>query len=374
MAKSLIFCVALLAGLGLARVARAGESAAAMIAESQAALDKGDAGEARRLADAALKDGASGGERAQLLLSRGLALELLGSHDGALADLTAAIDSRALARDDRAQALLQRGFLLDGLGKLDAAARDYGAVIALKTAQAATALNNRANIWRRQDKLAEARRDYLAALDAGSARPQYPYYGLGQIAEAQHDKETARGFYAKAVAADPGYHLASERLAELGGAPDAALAEPDAIHLRQPLPGTEPAARPDPSRPDRTPIVLKPPRASRPIPARSVLKPPQAARPAPLGLRPALDASAPGGAEVQLGAWRSEAEARAGWTRAQARAGGLLDGLRPHIVTTDLPGKGRYYRLRTAPARGQARGRFCAALAGQGLACLPARD
>ncbi len=361
MAKSLFLCLLLLTSPGLAR-ARAAEATPALIAETQAALEKGDAAEAQRLADAGLKGHASGAERAQLLLSRGLARELLGSHEQALEDFTAAINGRALAVADRAQALLQRGFLNDGLGRLDAAARDYGAVVALKTGLTATALNTRANVFRRQNRLDEARRDYLAALQAGSAKPQYPYYGLGQIAEAQHDKEAARGFYAKAVAVDPSYGLASERLAELGGPAELALTEPDVVRLHQPAPRTD---------------IAPPSQKARPAPGRIVLKRPRqhAGRPAPapsLGLRPALDApvSVATGAEVQLGAWRSEAEAQAGWIKAQGKAGSLLDGLTPHIVAADLPGKGRYYRLRTAPAAGQSRSRLCAAMVRQGLACL----
>ena len=70
-----------------------------------------------------------------------------------------------------------------------------------------------------------------------------------------------------------------------------------------------------------------------------------------------------------MGAWRTEAEAGQGWNSAQKRSGGLLDGLSPHIVAVDLPGKGRYYRLRVAaPAK------LCAALKAASVDCIPARD
>lgn len=369
----LIFCLLLLTGLSVGGEAHAAATAMpAVIAEVQAALDKGDAAQAQRLADGAL-GAAGGGERAQLLLYRGLARELLGSHDAALADFTTAIDSRSLPRDDRAQALLQRGFLLDGLGRLDLAAKDYGAVVALKTPLAATALNNRGNIFRRQNRMTEARRDYLASLDGGNAKPQYPYFGLGQIAETQGDKNAARDFYAKAVAADPSYRLASERLEELGGPPEGRLADPaDTIHLHPPQ--AQAVAAPATLKPlpasDR--IVLKPPR---PTPERIVLKPPRRAPsrlvPQPVGLRPALDSAVAGGPEVQLGAWRSQAEAEVGWQRASSRAGGALDGLRPHIVRADLPGRGTYYRLRVATPAPES---LCGKLRAAGLDCLRARD
>ena len=92
------------------------------------------------------------------------------------------------------------------------------------------------------------------------------------------------------------------------------------------------------------------------------------------GAGPALDAAAaakPARQEVQLGAWRSEAEAQTGWRRAVARSAGALDGLAPHIVTADLPGKGRFYRLRTATSDPAG---LCASLQAAGQDCLRARD
>lgn len=331
----------------VAGAAWAAPATLAVLAEAETALDKGDAQHTIVLANGALAEGAAGSDRAQLLFYRGLAQELLGAHDAALADLGSAIANRALPRDDRAQALLQRGFLLDGLNRLDDAVRDYSAVIALKTPEAATAYNNRANIWRRQGKLDAAQRDYLAALAAGSDHPQYPFYGLGQIAEVRHDKYGARAFYAKAVAADPSYRLASERLAELGGPPEAMLDEPDMVHLHPPASARKP-----------------------PVASRIVLKPPP--RRTSASLRPALDSARPSSEpQVQLGAWRSRAEAQAGWRHAQAKAGAALAGLSPLIVQADLPGRGTYFRLRIATPNPAG---LCDTLRQAGQDCLPARD
>ena len=88
-----------------------------------------------------------------------------------------------------------------------------------------------------------------------------------------------------------------------------------------------------------------------------------------------MDQSAGGSSatsEVQLGAWRSEAEARAGWQKAQGRARDLLAGLQPHVVAADIPGRGRYYRLRVSP--GTSRSQFCDSLGAKGVTCFPARD
>lgn len=344
----MVLTVAVLATLQ----ARAASTTDALIAETGAALERGDAAKAQQLADTALtENGVTPLERGRLLLDRGLAHELQGEHPEALADFTGAIETHALPVEERAQALLQRGFLLDGMNQLDDAAKDYGAVIALRTEVTATALNNRANVYRRQGKPAEAKRDYQAALAVGSSKPQFPYYGLGQIAEAQHDPEAARGFYAKAVAADPGYSLAADRLAALGGPPEGGLAEPDRIVLHPPE--SEPA-------PETKAVALHPPRARR-------SPPPQA----PALLRPALDGPSDGNSpEAQLGAWRSEPEAQAGWEKARSRAGGLLAGLSAHIVRADLPEKGRYFRLRVATPNP---GKLCDGLREAGIACLPAR-
>jgi tetratricopeptide (TPR) repeat protein len=391
----------------LAGPACASPTTLAVIAEVQSALDRGDAQQAATLADSALKEeGVSASERGRLLLYRGLGRELLGASAEAMRDFTQALGTRALPPDERAQAFLQRGFLRDGLGRLDEAAADYTAVIVLKGDSLATALNNRANIYRRQNKLPQARQDYLAALSVGGGKPQYSYYGLGQIAEALHDMTAARGFYAKAVAADSGYGLASERLAALGGPPDGAIADASQLVLHPPPAASEMsvntarsfkvateatkesdgtiALRAPRSKDQDAPIVLHPPGASHtPAPpprgAGHASRPSRSTTVGGLLLRPAMDQPGrrqpgAGGGEVQLGAWRSEAEANEGWDKAKARAAGTLDGLSPRIVSVDLPGKGRYYRLRVSPPARHNRTEFCAILTAKGLACLPAPD
>lgn len=78
------------------------------------------------------------------------------------------------------------------------------------------------------------------------------------------------------------------------------------------------------------------------------------------------------GFQLQLGAWRSEAAARAGWEDAIRKARTLLRGLVPQIVPADLPQKGRYYRLRTDPTSADSI-KLCQALIGQGVACILVR-
>jgi tetratricopeptide (TPR) repeat protein len=311
----------------------------------------------------------SGADTARLLADKAYAEQEQGMQEQALLDLNQAIELRALPASEQARLIFDRGVILDAQGWLDQAAGDYSAAIALAP-RFAPALNNRANVYRRQNRLDDARRDYLASLTMGNEQPEYSWYGLGQVAEAQGDKPAARTAYGRAIAANPSYRLAADRLSVLGdqtvladGLPPPAVDE--VIHLKPPAPVASAAA---------APITLKPPRenAVAAVPPRAPPSiTPAKFDPAGPGLRPALDNT--GGGQVQLGAWRSEEEAGAGWNKAVARAGGLLEGLVPHIVAAQLPGRGRYYRLRVGPLTGSA-AELCAALSARGQDCIPARN
>ena len=229
-----------------------------------AALAAGNATQAEQLAEAALADNglAPVDRKAVLLVARGTAREAQARHDDALVDLTQAIEMHVLPPEEQARALFTRGAILDVQGHANDAIGDYSAALVLSP-RYAPALNNRANDYRRLHHVAEAKRDYLAALAAGNPAPEYSYYGLGQIAEAEGNRQGARGFYAQAVAANPNYALAAERLSALGGALGGlGPAETSIIHLRPPgaisgtvsdsVSGTAPDAPP-------APVVLKPP-------------------------------------------------------------------------------------------------------------------
>ena len=119
------------------------------------------------------------------------------------------------------------------------------------------------------------------------------------------------------------------------------------------------------------PLVLHPPATKDAMAlAPPTIKPAGYSERAP-GLRLALDNPGSAGEQVQLGAWRQEAEAAAGWNRAVELAGGVLSGFSPHSVAVDLPGRGRYYRLRVETAESK---QFCAILTAKGLDCIPVRD
>ena len=289
------------------------------------------------------------------LIRQGHASERLGQKQDALADYTLAIESQVLAGNDRVQALFDRGLLLDGLGRLTDALADYNAALSMSP-QFVAALNNRASIYTRLGRLAEARSDYLSALSAGGPESRYSYFGLGQIAEVQGSPTEAKDFYSRALAADPNFALASERLAALS----------DARQIFSPLSPTAGAigrsAEDMPGSGSGTDVH---PKTLIPDPILTAVE----------NAPPHVPSSAPAlrDAQVQLGAWRSPERAVEGWNQARVLAGEILGGFSPRIVAVDLPGAGRYYRLRVAVVRNGPRA-FCAALAAKGLDCIPARD
>jgi len=277
------------------------------------------------------------------LLARGHDSERLGAKDDALADYTLAIESGALTGDDQVRALFDRGLLLDAMGRLREAAEDYSSALLLSPNFAA-ARNNRAEIYRRLGRLPEARSDYLAVIATGSPQSQYSYYGLGQIAEMQGKEADAEALYRCALAADPHYNLASERLAALAGD-----SSPSPFFL----------SAPEQVAPDRASELEASPSAS------AENKNTQSPKP--------MQVAGEHGVQVQLGAWRSLEKASKGWSEARRLAGETLEGLSPRIVAVDLPGAGRYYRLRVAANQGGSRA-LCMALVAKGLDCIPAKD
>jgi len=303
------------------------------------------------------------------LVARGRVSEKLGQNEDAMADYTLAIESHALPPEEQARALFDRGLLLDGLSRLDEALADYSASLGLAPNFAA-ALNNRGNVYRRLGRAAEARRDYLAALQAGNPQSQYSYYGLGEIAAAEGSKAEAKEFYAKALITDPKYDLARDRLAALSSGEQM-------VRLDPPAP-SEPALSNPPPTPSReevaAPIVLHPP-SEKVAHIRAHAEQVVPAFPAgDIPLKPSLGSGqGTGRGLVQLGAWRSEAEANEGWDHALQRAGDALKGFSPRIVAVELPKIGRYYRLRIAAGQEGAKG-LCATLAAKGQDCMPVRD
>lgn len=290
-------------------------------------------------------------ERARVLINRGLANEQLGRPKEAVNDFTRAIGMKVLGREDLARALHDRGVAQDEMGKSDAAINDYTAALAA-VPDFPAALNNRANAYRRRGDLRNARADYEASLIKGNATPEYPLYGLGQIAEAEGNKAAALGFYQKAFAANPGFDLVAQRLAALQSErPGQKAAQPASRSEAPPMSAATPAV-------DHAPQNAVATLGSE-VPLRQNIVD-----------DPAKKVSAGLGARVQLGAYRSEGEAVDNWNRLVTASSDLLGSLKPDIVKADIAGKGTYYRLRTGVPDGQDANAFCRTLQARKLACI----
>ena len=315
----------------------------------------------------------AGAAKARSLMNSGVAHERLGQYDDARADFTAALKSNVLSPPDRVRAIFDRGVALDVLGRTKDAVRDYSEAIRLDS-RFAPALSNRANVYRRLGRLAEAKRDYLAALAAGNGAREYPCYGLGQIAEKLGDFDTARDYYNKALAANPGYALAAQSLTALNHAQRASIVlrpppvKPAAPSGHAAKTAVGPASYVHLPEPVRQPPPNPPPAR---IAERDTAAPALRHAIVDGGTKPAADSPT---ALIQLGAFRDQASARDGWNKIVGASGGVLQGKSPLVVSVDLPGKGRLWRLRTAVGDISSARRLCAELAAKGLACMPARD
>jgi hypothetical protein len=160
-----------------------------------------------------------------------------------------------------------------------------------------------------------------------------------------------------------------------------------------PVHTTPPAATPAPVRQapmaaqKPTPAPVKPPvqvATAKPLPAPAVMKPPPAVtKPAPAPVTVAKAAPAPVPASVstasgayvaQIAAFKSQAEAEAGWETFKKNHSGTLGGLSPNIVSVDLGEKGTWFRLRTGSFSDKAAAvDFCSKLKAEGASCLPAK-
>jgi tetratricopeptide (TPR) repeat protein len=349
-----------LLSLSVVNVSAAADTSATL-AQIARALSQGDSRTAERLVALALaQPSLNSSQESELLLDRAKIDELHEQFPDALADLTKAIDGHALPQPIQIGALLERGLLLVALNRLDDAIEDYNAVLALDP-HSWSALNERASAYHRQNRISEAQRDYLASLAAGNKNPEYSYFGLGQIAEEQGETATARSFYIKAVAANPKYGLADERLKRLGGH----IATPPSTSTPQP-----------PSTPVAPPVVTQQPSATADQPIHLV--PPDVASVRQSGGQRLRLTPADAGllrqakSQVQLGVWASEERAAAAWLRAVQLAGKALAPLSPSIIPVDIPGKGQLFRLRVTAITNAAD--LCASLKTAGLDCMPVKE
>lgn len=109
-----------------------------------------------------------------------------------------------------------------------------------------------------------------------------------------------------------------------------------------------------------------------PTPAKTETAPPPSATPAPAEPAATISADAMSGTHVvQVGAFKSEAEASGNWTRLQTRLGDYLDGKSENIERADLGDKGVFFRLRIGPFASSAAAKtYCEGLKTRGAECI----
>lgn len=83
---------------------------------------------------------------------------------------------------------------------------------------------------------------------------------------------------------------------------------------------------------------------------------------------------ASGVARVQLGAFKSEAEASGQWKKIEKKFSGEVSGKQHYIVRADLGAKGIFYRLQVAPFDSSKDAeRYCMSFVSEGQGCMPVK-
>lgn len=150
----------------------------------------------------------------------------------------------------------------------------------------------------------------------------------------------------------------------------------------KPVPTTTPATHPMASATPVPPVATKPaPATSAPAPLTKPA-PVHAAEVAPIrpsvtsapeSAAPAATPTAAGSGILQIGSYKSEADAGAAWIAYKAKHSTLLAGMTVDVKQVDLGAKGTWYRLRIVAADKSAAIALCDKLKAEGAACIPAR-
>ena len=153
-----------------------------------------------------------------------------------------------------------------------------------------------------------------------------------------------------------------------------------------PAPSHAPPAKPAPSAATAAPTVrpaindqAKPtptmtrPAPAKPAPAAVAIESKPVLLPAPQSAAPAAAPAATGGSLLQIGSYKSEADANAAWTAYKAKHASLLAGLSSDVKQVDLGAKGTWYRLRIVAGDKSSAAALCDKLKAEGAACIPAK-
>ena len=381
-----------------------------------ARLNAGDAAAAIELFTRAIQSKELSAEDAALTYyHRGMAFQREGQAGRAILDYTTALWKEDLPKEFRPRTLNNRGLSFELINDFESAMRDYNLAIRLNP-NYAEAFSNRGSVHRRFNRHELAVTDYDLALRNGHPRPKFVFAWQGMSLEAMGKRSEAMGAFRRALTIDPAFDLAKTSLAKLEETqsldtlmgrrkPPRASGGPLVLSA---TPGSQAAAAtaltsandlgvpwtpPSPAKPS---IVKQPPAQSesgvslRPAfndhpkgtPAAEI---PRVARTATVAVQPppvaaaaGTKANGEGGSDVefaiQLGSFKTEALAEAGWTSLLKLAGDLLEGLSHVVEPAQVTDKGTVYRLfgEALPDREAALG-LCRTLRDKGAPCIVVR-
>ena len=342
---------------------------------------------------------------ANALLNRGLAYQQLSEHQEAIDDYTAALQLDAMSAEMRATALYNRGLSQQKLPNLSAAVEDYTSALFLDPSFA-HAYYGRGNALRESGQFLFALSDYEKATRYHYPNAAQVYYAEALTYESLKRPNEARKSLERAVAANPRFKQAIDRLASLQGS---VMAKPSVVAavgggqliVRKPdLPkAVEPSAAllneresdpimtsavsmPEPPASkkivDRVPVeeekivaveVVEDDDAPAPEAAEATIA--EIAEPADDEAVEVEPAAAPAmeGWSVQVASATSEDGAWSTWKKMKAKHRSL-GAAKPIVVKADLGTKGIVYRVRLAGFEDQnAAKKSCTKLKSSGVSC-----
>ena len=162
---------------------------------------------------------------ANALLNRGLAYQQLSEHQEAIDDYTAALQLDAMSAEMRATALYNRGLSQQKLPNLSAAVEDYTSALFLDPSFA-HAYYGRGNALRESGQFLFALSDYEKATRYHYPNSAQVYYAEALTYESLKRPNEARKSLERAVAANPRFKQAIDRLASLQGS---VMAKPSVV-------------------------------------------------------------------------------------------------------------------------------------------------
>jgi tetratricopeptide (TPR) repeat protein len=330
---------------------------------------------------------------ANALLNRGLAHQQIALYQDAIDDYTAALRLDAMGAGLRATALYNRGLSHQKLNALSAAVEDYTSALFLDPSFA-HAYYGRGNALRESGQFLFALSDYEKAVRYKHPNIEHVYFAEALAFENLKRTGDARKSLERAVAANPKFNLAVEKLAALegsgtskpvymaalnAGGGQTTVRKPDLPKAVEPTDELLTAGVSDPiltaavSKPAVAKIPDRIPAEEEKIVAVEVVEEdePAATKPvvAEVSDEEPAEAAITDGWSVQLASATSEDGAWSTWEKMKAKHKALA-AQKPVVVRADLGTKGVVFRVRLAGFEDQnAAKKSCSKLKSSGVSC-----